>query len=138
MRAAPASAGVSATIRVTVPLAGAILLVVGVGACGFRGEKVGSSLPPLTVATSTTTTMPTTTTQVRYYKVQSGDSISSIASAFGVSQQELIAINGIANADQIQAGQTLQLPPSTVVVTAPAATEAPPAATVIVTAPPPT
>lgn len=134
MRAAPASSGVSARMRIALPLTGAVLLVLGAGACGIGEEKVGSSLPPLTVATSTTTTMPTTTTQVRYYEVQRGDSISSIASAFGVSQQELIAINGITNADQIQAGQTLKLPPSTVVVTAPAATEAPPT----VTAPPAT
>jgi LysM repeat protein len=127
MRAQRASTGASATIRATVPVAGALLLVVGIGACGFRGEKVGSSLPPLTAATTTTTTMPTTTTEVRYYEVQRGDSVSSIAAAFGVSQQELIALNGITNPDQIQAGQKLQLPPSTVVVTAPPAT-APPAA----------
>jgi LysM repeat protein len=124
MRAQRASTGVSATIRVTVPVAGALLLVVGIGACGFRGDKVGSTLPPLTAATTTTTTMPTTTTEVRYYEVQRGDSVSSIAASFGVSTQELIALNGITDPDKIQAGQTLQLPPSTVVVTAPAAPEA--------------
>ena len=126
MRAQRASTGASATIRATVPVAGALLLVLGIGACGFRGEKVGSSLPPLTVATTTTTTMPTTTTEVRYYEVQRGDSISSIAAAFGVSPQDLVALNGIANPDQIQAGQKLQLPPSTVVVTAAPSSAAPP------------
>ena len=126
MRAQRASTGASATIRATVPVGGALLFALVIGACGFRGEKVGSSLPALTAATTTTTTMPTTTTEVRYYEVQRGDSISSIAAAFGVSQQELIALNGIANPDQIQAGQKLQLPPSTVVVTQAPASEAPP------------
>ncbi len=124
MPADAVSTGRSATIRATVPVVGALAFVVVVGACGFRPEKVGSSLPPLTAATTTTTTLPTTTTQPRFYVVQRGDSISSIANAFGVSQQELIALNGITNADQIQAGQTLQLPPSTVVVTAPVTTAA--------------
>lgn len=125
MRAQRATTGAGA-IRATVPLGGALVLVLAVGACGLRGEKIGSSLPPLTAATTTTTTMPTTTTEVRYYEVQRGDSISSIAAAFGVSQQELIALNGIADPDQIQAGQRLQLPPSTVVVTAPPGSQAPP------------
>jgi|SRR6478735_1899245 len=107
--------------RVTAPVLAALAFAVLAGSCGFRPEKVGQSLPPLTAATTTTSTLATTTTQPRYYVVQRGDSISSIAAAFGVSSQELIALNGITNPDQIQAGQTLQLPPSTVVVTAPPA-----------------
>ena len=133
MRAGAANGG-SATTRVTLTLAGALALVVGAAACGIGEEKVGSSLPPLVPVTSTTTTTPTTSTQVRYYVIQRGDSISSIAATFGVSQQELIALNGIVDQDQIQAGQTLQLPPSTLVVTAPAASA--PTDTLIVTAPP--
>lgn len=109
-------------MRAVVPVAGALVLAVAAGACGFRPEKVGSSLPPLTVATTTPTTEPTTTTQPRFYIVKRGDTISSIASAFGVSQQELLALNGIVDKDRIQAGQTLQLPPSTVVVTPPPTT----------------
>lgn len=102
--------------------AGSVLVVLAgliAGGCGWREERVGSSLPPLTVATSTTTTMPTTSTAVRYYEVQRGDSLSNIAQTFGVSLQELAALNGITNLDSIQAGQQLKLPPSTVVVTAP-------------------
>lgn len=122
MRAQRASGWGSATVRTTMPVAGALALVVGIAACGLGDEKVGSTLPPLTVATTTSTTMPTTTTEVRYYVVQSGDSVSSIADAFGVSQSELVALNGIVDVDKIQAGQRLQLPPSTVVVTAPSTT----------------
>ena len=120
MRAADSTAR-SVTIRIGAALAGALVLVAVAASCTFRPEKVGESLPPLTAATTTTTTQPTTSTQPRYYVVQRGDSISSIAASFGVSPQELIALNGITNPDRIEAGQTLQLPPSTVVVTAPPA-----------------
>jgi LysM repeat protein len=115
------------------PVIGALALVVGIGACGIGDEKVGSTLPPLTAATTTTSSLPTTTTEVRYYVVQSGDSVSSIAASFGVSQTELVALNGIVDVDKIQAGQKLQLPPSTVVVTAPSTTAL--VATTVVTQP---
>jgi LysM repeat protein len=49
--------------------------------------------------------------------VQPGDSLSVIAERFDVRIEDLIALNGITNPDQIQAGQKLQIPPPTILVT---------------------
>jgi N-acetylmuramoyl-L-alanine amidase len=66
------------------------------------------------------------------YTVQSGDTLSAIASRFGVTVSTLVATNNIANPDLIIVGQTLQIPgSSSVAPPAPAAPEPPsPASTV--------
>ncbi len=46
----------------------------------------------------------------REYRVQRGDSLSRIAQRFGVSQRELVALNGLRSAHHIRAGQRLKLP----------------------------
>ena len=43
------------------------------------------------------------------YTVRSGDNLSSIAAANGTSWQALAKLNGLANPNYIQAGQTLRL-----------------------------
>lgn len=45
-----------------------------------------------------------------FYRVHAGDTISSIAKRFGVSEQGLIAANNLRNRNQIRVGQILQLP----------------------------
>ena len=44
------------------------------------------------------------------YTVRRGDTISVIASRFGVSEQQVLSLNGIADRDRIYPGQNLQLP----------------------------
>ena len=46
------------------------------------------------------------------YRVRYGDTIGEIATRFGVSERELVAVNGLASRHRIRAGQTLYLPPS--------------------------
>jgi peptidoglycan lytic transglycosylase D len=46
----------------------------------------------------------------RYYKVQRGDALSSIARRYGVSQRSLMDLNGISNPHRIRAGQNLRIP----------------------------
>ncbi|MCP4973959.1 MAG: LysM peptidoglycan-binding domain-containing protein [Prochlorococcus sp.] len=46
------------------------------------------------------------------HRVSSGDTISTIAARYKVSQQALIAVNGLGNADYLVIGQTLKLPGS--------------------------
>jgi membrane-bound lytic murein transglycosylase D len=48
-----------------------------------------------------------------WHKVQYGENLSQIAGRYGVSMQELLAINNIRDAHRIYAGQNLQLPVST-------------------------
>jgi stage VI sporulation protein D len=47
---------------------------------------------------------------VRTYRVQSGDTLSSIAARFGVSVQALINANGITDPNSLSIGQVLVIP----------------------------
>jgi LysM repeat protein len=62
--------------------------------------------PPVTPAP----TPPPTPTPVRTYVVQEGDTLSSIAVAFGTSVAAIQEANGISDPDQITIGQTLVIP----------------------------
>lgn len=58
--------------------------------------------------TSAESTEPTATT----YTVESGDTLSGIASKLGTTAEKLAAYNGIKDMNSIQAGQVLQIPPA--------------------------
>jgi LysM repeat protein len=74
-----------------------------------------SSSPDTTAVIVATTTTPTTAPPATQpsYVVQQGDSLSQIANRFGVSTKALADFNGIADADTIKVGQTLNIPPTT-------------------------
>ena len=104
-----------------------------VAACGADGSRVVNTLPVM-IAVTTTTIPPTTTlapdTEYQMYLVQSGDSVSYIASQFNVSVVDIVALNGLADADYIQAGQKLKIPaggvsPVSSVASGPSTTSAP-------------
>lgn len=108
------------------------LASVGVfAACGSSNGKGAGTLPPIATTTTTTTMPPTTTTIPSSYVIQRGESLSGIAKMFGLSTAELAAYNGIANPDDIQAGQTLRIPQpgETTTSTVPVATVDPAAQT---------
>jgi LysM repeat protein len=69
------------------------------------------------------------------YKVQSGDSLSSIASKFGITWQELAAANGLTAKSRLNVGQVLTVPGANAV--SQAAPTAPPAPTATTRAPSP-
>ncbi|MEZ5227626.1 MAG: LysM domain-containing protein [Acidimicrobiales bacterium] len=69
--------------------------------------------PSTTAPAPTTVPPPPTTVQVNYV-VQSGDSLSVIASRFGVSTQALADFNAISDVNSIVVGQELSIPPTTV------------------------
>lgn len=48
----------------------------------------------------------------RFHRVQPGDNLGAIASTYGVSQRELVALNDLGSAHHIRAGQRLRLPQS--------------------------
>ncbi len=78
-------------------------------ACGDDTE-VTSTLPPIATTIVTTTTIITTTTVPRYYTVQPGDILSVIAENFGVTVEEIMALNGISDPDHIELGEELMIP----------------------------
>lgn len=58
-----------------------------------------------------TTATETTPTEV-VYTVQSGDTLSEIAKQYNTTVARIVAYNGLANANNIQAGQQLKIPPA--------------------------
>jgi LysM repeat protein len=116
---------------------GIISIVTVFSACG--GDKSTSvktlpfgTLPLFLSETTVAIPLESSTTLVassEFYTVQQGDTLSAIAASFGVAVADIVAANGLPNADAIQAGQKLAIPgngtaPSTTAVvttTAPAA-----------------
>ena len=101
-----------ARVGVLVVLAG--LLPITAASCGDDGQAA-ATLPPIQTTTTTTTILITTTTVQRFYVIKRGDTLGKIAKAFQVRLADLMSLNGIANADDIQAGQELQIPTGAVV-----------------------
>jgi LysM repeat protein len=83
---------------------GAIVLA----ACDRSGPDSGRSEP----AASSTRAAPTTTTKPPpiTYEVKRGDTLTAIASFFGVTSTAIAEANQLANADQLTEGQILQIP----------------------------
>lgn len=90
-------------------IAGGAMTVVACGGGGSAGPA--ATLPPIATTSTTTTTVFVTTTIV-YLKhtVQPGETLFVIATAYGVTMDELIEINEIDNPDYIQAGDVLLVP----------------------------
>jgi LysM repeat protein len=116
---------------------GLLVLAVVATSCSDDDDLDASqTLAPIQTTSTTSTTLPTTTTQPQYYEVQSGDTLTKIAAAFGLPIPAIMELNGIVDPNAIQAGQILQLPlASEIVVTSlpPAVTVAGPAASAAVT-----
>ena len=88
-------------------------------------------------ATTATAAAPTATPGVTEYTVVDGDTLGAIAARFGVTVEELVALNGLADPDQIAVGAVLRLPGDAPTV-APSSTAAPTAATLPAGTPAPT
>lgn len=124
--------GISAPRFYAVGVKFRVLIVIaslaGLSACG---DDTGSGLDSLPMmGTDAPTTLPadmvaTTTTVVmgeQTYTVQQGDTLSYIAGQFGVTIEALVAANGLANPDAIQAGQKVIIPSGGVLPTTAAPT----------------
>ncbi len=92
----------------------AAVFPIAAASCG-DDEQAVSTLPPIVTTSSTTTIYITTTTVQRFYIVKRGDTLGNIARAFQVRITDLMSLNNIPNADDIQAGQELQIPTGAVV-----------------------
>ena len=113
-----ANRSVDMTAGRTLALVTGMLLL---AACGRTAPEEGATTLEASISPSSTlaviTTLPATTvpppTTTPEYIVQQGDSLSAIAQRFGVSTEDLANFNGIEDADSIQVGQTLTIPPAT-------------------------
>lgn len=95
-----------------------VLVAAAFAACGTTDQASTDPLPPIRTTTSTTTIPGTTLPEgVRtFYEIKRGDTLATIAGAFGVTVQSIIELNGIDNPDSIQAGQTIEIPSGIVLV----------------------
>ncbi|MEY3680737.1 MAG: hypothetical protein RL547_1350 [Actinomycetota bacterium] len=94
-------------------------------ACGSDEGSI-DTLPLMTAAPTLapSTEMVTTTVPAaeEFYTIQQGDTLFGIAQSFGVSVDELISFNAIADPDAIQAGQRLRIPSASATTTTAAST----------------
>ena len=100
----------SRQVSVVIALSGLISLV---SACGGDDATVAETLPVMVAESTTTIPLESTTTLAanpEFYTIQQGDTLSAIATSFGVTVADIVAANGLANADAIQAGQKLAIP----------------------------
>jgi LysM repeat protein len=95
----------------------ALLFVTAIGACGENdGDSSEEILPPIRTTTTTITTSTTISTARIFYTVKRGEFLSLIAESFGVPVQAIVELNGLADANDIQAGQTIEIPTGVVLV----------------------
>lgn len=73
------------------------------------GTKASNKTPSTTNTTKTENKPSSTQTSGRTYTVQSGDTLSGIASKFGTTYQHLAEINGISNPNIIHVGQVIKI-----------------------------
>jgi nucleoid-associated protein YgaU len=94
----------------------AVLTVVGV-ACGTTDPASQERLPPIqTTLPSTTTTTTTVAPGDFLYVVQPGDTLFQIAQRFSITVEAIVERNGLASPDDIEAGQSLEIPEGLLVI----------------------
>jgi LysM repeat protein len=96
----------------------ATVITVVTASCGGNDLSL-DPLPPIqtTTTTSTTTTLPDTNRY--FYEVRSGDTLSAIAAGFGVPMKQIVELNDLENASDIQVGEIIEIPQGFVIVTLP-------------------
>jgi LysM repeat protein len=93
-----------------------VLAVVAAG-CGTTDSASQDRLPPIQTTMPSTTTTSTTVAPADFlYVVQSGDTLGKIAERFSVTIAAIVERNGLSSPDDIQAGQSLEIPEGLLVV----------------------
>jgi LysM repeat protein len=97
---------------------GMTMLLAGVVAgCGTTDPASQERLPPIRTTLATTSTTSTTTPEgQRFYTIKRGDTLAAIAASFEVTVISIVELNGLANPDDVQAGQTIEIPSGIIVV----------------------
>ncbi|MEX2625261.1 MAG: LysM domain-containing protein [Ilumatobacteraceae bacterium] len=93
-----------------------LALPVLAAACG-SDDSAFTSLPPIEVTTTTTTTTTTVSTDRIFYTIKPGESLAIIAESFEVPVAAIVDVNDIDDPDNVQAGQTIEIPSGVQLVT---------------------
>lgn len=105
---------------------GALAFTVAAGACADDDGADAPPRPTLPPIATTSTIAPSTTisllNQARFITIEQGDILSDIAQEYQVSQDDLMAKNGITDPDAVYVGQVLELPEEAVIPGAPGPT----------------
>lgn len=89
---------------------------------GTAALLIDASATPAPSVTATAIPSPTPTLVITEYIIQPNDTLVAIAAEFGISVEAIVALNGLEDADQIDAGATLRLPPPGATIIAPSST----------------
>lgn len=101
-----------AVVAATIAVVGAVAV-----GCGTTDPASQERLPPIQTTTPTTTSTTTTVAPTDFlYVVQSGDTLGMIAERFSVTIQAIVERNGLSSPDDIQAGQSLEIPEGLLVI----------------------
>jgi LysM repeat protein len=108
--------------RLTVKCLLAVGVAVGAVACATDDDEAFTTLPPIETTSTTSTTTTTISTERIFYTIKSGESLAIIAEQAGVTVQSIVDLNdSIENPDNIQAGQTIEIPRGQIVTELPGA-----------------
>lgn len=100
----------------------AVGAAVGAVACGSDDDAAFTTLPPIETTSTTSTTTTTISTERIFYTIKPGESLEIIAELAGVTVQSIVDLNdSIENPDNIQAGQTIEIPRGQIVTELPGA-----------------
>jgi LysM repeat protein len=107
--------GRSVAVRVAALVAAPTVVLFA--ACGTTDEASKETLPPIRTTTSAAPSATTTIPEgVRFYVIKRGDTLAAIAASFNVTVQSIVDLNGLVNANAIQAGQTIEIPSGIIVI----------------------
>lgn len=103
--------------RLWVLAAVAVALAVAVPACGVEPGDAAETLPAIKTTTTTSTSTTTPDSRRKFYEVQAGDSLATIADKYCVTAGVIAELNQLEDeGNYLEVGQILELPTDIVVV----------------------
>jgi LysM repeat protein len=92
----------------------AAMTLLALGACAEQSAEPTAAPAPTLVAITATAGPPPVPTpgEQQIYVVQEGDTLSAIASRFGVSEDAILKLNPLTDRDRLFVGQELVIPPA--------------------------
>ena len=103
----------------------AVAATAGANACGSDDDAAFATLPPIETTSTSTTTTTTISTERIFYTIKPGESLAIIAEQAGVTVESIVELNDIENPDNVQAGQTIEIPRGQIVTDLPGAPTTP-------------